>query len=175
GIPRIVSSLNDYEFILNNINNTKNGITLCVGSLFSNFNHINNNNIIQFIKKYSHRIHFLHLRNIIQMRKNDFFSFVESNHLTGNADMYNILKFMILEQFSRNELIPIKSDHGHILLHDIHLINNNNFQFNSGYTLYGRFRGLCELRGVHMAIQRELNLIFHHQLMLADNILISKL
>ena len=68
---------------------------------------------------------------------------------------------MLLEQNKRmndplrrnkDSVICMRPDHGHLTLGDI----KNLKKINPGYTLYGRFKGLCELRGIHFAVKNAL-------------------
>lgn len=60
GLPRIVSTQDDLEWICNQVDSTANGITFCTGSLSVN----RQNNLEQIVQKLGHRIHFTHLRNL---------------------------------------------------------------------------------------------------------------
>jgi len=59
GLPRIVSTQHDLEWICDQVNSTANGITFCTGSLSVN----RQNNLQQIVEKLGPRIHFTHLRN----------------------------------------------------------------------------------------------------------------
>ena len=136
GIPRIVSSQEDIRNILNIVDSPHNGITLCVGTLASH----PENSILNILYEYSHKVHFLHMRNIIK-DKDICLSFTESNHLEGDVDMYKIFYHMIKEK--RPFPIYYRADHGHLMLDDISKDN-----VNPGYSLIGRLRGISELRGL---------------------------
>ncbi|MEP3298626.1 MAG: mannonate dehydratase [Pseudoruegeria sp.] len=60
GLPRIISSADDIEHILNIVDHTANGLTLCSGSLGANLG----NDVPAIAKKYADRTHFAHLINI---------------------------------------------------------------------------------------------------------------
>jgi len=135
GLPRIVSTEEDLDWILNKHKSVHNGITFCTGSFSSN----KGNNINRMAKKYVDRIHFLHLRNTQYISK---YEFIESGHLTGDVDMYSVMKTMI----TQNRTIPMRPDHG------IKILDDNNRQANPGYPLIGRLKGLAELNGLQSAI-----------------------
>jgi mannonate dehydratase len=79
-------------------------------------------------------------------------SFVEADHLGGDVDMVAVVSELLHEQARRREAgnerwrIPFRPDHGHQLLDDTRR------QTHPGYPLFGRMRGLAELRGVMTAV-----------------------
>jgi len=145
GVPRIVSNIHDYNYVLNSYNSTSNGITYCSGSLASNIN----NDVYKIFKKFKNKINFIHLRNV-KIEK-DKKSFYESNHLSGDVDFVKIIKMIRKEEKRRsinNKInIPMRPDHGHCLLDD-----QSKKSINPGYTAIGRMMGLSELRGIIKSI-----------------------
>lgn len=145
GVPRIVSTLDDYDFILNSFRSQSNGMTFCSGSLGSNIN----NDVYKIFNKFKDKIHFIHLRNI-KIEK-DKKSFYESNHLSGDVDFVRLIKMILKEEKRRSKYkkieIPMRPDHGHCLLDD-----QKKKTFNPGYTAIGRLMGLSELRGIMKAV-----------------------
>jgi len=141
GVPRIVSSHEDYKFILNSINSKSNGMTFCSGSLASNIN----NDIYKIFNAFKDKVNFIHLRNV-KIEK-DKKSFYESNHLNGDVDFVKLIKMILKEEKRRGKNkkvdIPMRPDHGHCLLDD-----QKKKIFNPGYTAIGRLMGLSELRGI---------------------------
>ncbi len=149
GLPRIVSSQDDLEWICQQVDSTANGITFCTGSLSVN----RQNNLLQIVEKLGPRIHFAHLRN------NVFFehrAFHEYGHIEGDIDMYPIIKALLKEQIRRkvsgrkDVRIPFRPDHG------VKMLDDYTRSANPGYPLIGRLKGLSELSGMQMAIEREL-------------------
>mgnify|MGYP001361240142 FL=1 len=141
GVPRIVSNLDDYKYILNSYKSKSNGMTFCAGSLASNVN----NNVYKIFEAFKNKINFIHLRNV-KIEK-DKRSFYETNHLNGDVDFVKLIKMIKSEEKRRSTNkkthIPMRPDHGHCLLDDQKKKN-----INPGYTAIGRMMGLSELRGI---------------------------
>jgi mannonate dehydratase len=152
GLPRIVSNQQDLERILNAVDSSSNGITLCTGSLGAS----KKNNLVEIAQKFADRINFIHLRNVTRTADE---SFLEDNHLEGDVDMYGVMKVLLLEQKRRvsagrkNTRMPVRPDHGHLMLPDHHKQG-----IYPGYSLFGRMRALAELRGLELGISRSLGL-----------------
>ena len=148
GLPRIVSTATDLQKIIEAIDSPANGITFCTGSLGARAE----NDLPAMLKKFADKIHFIHLRSV--KREPGTINFFEANHLEGDADMYAVIKEIIIEQHRRIEAkdgvvsIPIRPDHGHVMLDDL---TKNAYP---GYSAIGRLRGLAEIRGVQLSIER---------------------
>ena len=143
GLPRIVNSMEDYDFILSKAPYKSNGICFCTGSLGAS----EKNNLPEIAKALGDKVHFIHLRNVRRDEEGNFF---EADHLDGNVDMYAVVKELLLIQKKSNISIPFRPDHGHQMLDDLGKINN------PGYSAIGRLRGLAELRGLEEGIIRSL-------------------
>ena len=147
GLPRIVSTFDDFSALLKAVDSPANGFTLCTGSLGAEAS----NNLVSFVEKLGSRIHFAHLRSV--QRQADG-SFHESGHLTGDVDMFRIVEAILKEQRKREALhrkdarIPMRADHGHVILDDL---NKNT---NPGYSAIGLLKGMAELRGLELGILR---------------------
>ncbi|MDV7272163.1 mannonate dehydratase [Thioclava sp. A2] len=145
GLPRVVSTAEDIDWILNAVDSPANGLTLCTGSLGAN----PANDLPAIAARFAERIHFAHLRNV---RKDADGSFEEAAHLDGDTDMVAVLRVLLAEETRRKAQgrsdwsIPFRPDHGHELGPDI---GRGAFP---GYPLVGRLRGLAELRGVIRAL-----------------------
>jgi len=152
GLPRVVSSKEDVKQILNASDSFYNGLTLCTGSFGAGFK----NDLVDIAKTYADRINFIHLRNVIRNEEGDF---LEDNHLEGDIDIYSIMKILLLEQKRRiaenrkDILMPMRPDHGHLMIPD--QLKQGIYP---GYSLFGRMRGLAELRGMEMGIIKSLGL-----------------
>ncbi|UTA70066.1 mannonate dehydratase [Emticicia sp. 21SJ11W-3] len=153
GLPRVVSTENDLKQLMAACNIRNNGITFCTGSLGVR----PDNDLPGMIERLGDRIHFLHLRTT--RREANPLDFHEAAHLNGDVDMYAVVKAVAKEALKRkaNGLddyeIPMRPDHGHQILDDL------NKKTYPGYSAIGRLKGLAELRGLEMAIDRSLTSI----------------
>ncbi len=149
GLPRIVSTREDLEWIVKQYDSPSNGIAFCTGSLAARAD----NSLEDIIKSVGHRINFLHLRNNFLMPDG---SFGECGHLDGCVDMYEVMKLLLQEQQQRikdgrkDTRMPLRPDHG------IKLVDDYGRKANPGYPLTGRLKGLTELRGLELGIERSL-------------------
>jgi mannonate dehydratase len=147
GLPRIVSTKEDLEWITKAYDSISNGITFCTGSLSVR----SNDYLLDIIKSVGSRIHFLHLRNNVLLPDGCFHEF---GHIHGCVDMYAVMKALLEEQQRRiregrkDVRMPVRPDHG------IKLLDDWNRQANPGYPLIGRMKGLAELSGLEMGIER---------------------
>merc|ERR1712137_368759 len=108
------------------------------------------------VEEFASNISFVHLRNVQKDKdQSKFFgSFTESDHLTGDIDMFHVLRTVLEEQQRRkcsgrkDFRLPYRPDHGHKMLDDLKK------KTNPGYPAVGRLRGLAELRGLELGILR---------------------
>ncbi len=146
GLPRIMSSEEDFEWLSKACPSLNNGITFCSGSLGAR----KDNKLSGLFKKYAERVHFLHLRSTKILDNGDFF---ETEHLDESVDMVGLMKVIIEELKRRKKTgrldfnIPMRPDHGHKILDDFKR------KANPGYPLLGRLKGLAELAGLERGIR----------------------
>lgn len=140
GLPRIVSTQHDIRLIMDAVDETANGLTLCTGSLGSGAE----NDLAAIANAFSDRVHFVHLRNVTKFNDG---SFSEAAHLDGDVDLVAVIDELLKAESRRNVDLPFRADHGHALLTDAATLTQ------PGYTLIGRLRGLAELRGVICALK----------------------
>ena len=147
GLPRIVSTAGDLQWMIDTVNSMANGFTFCTGS----FGVRADNDLVAMVRQFGSRIWFAHLRST--RREENPASFHEAPHLAGDVDMFAVIKAIAEEEHRRQEAgqpdpIPMRPDHGHQMLDDLRK------QTNPGYSAIGRLKGLAELRGVELAVHR---------------------
>lgn len=146
GLPRVVCKRDQIYTLLKEVKSPSNGITFCTGSLGVR----PDNDLIRMAEEFGPAIHFVHLRNI---QREDNGAFIESGHLEGDVPMYEVAKELLIEMHKRksagmDDRIPMRPDHGHRLIAD------GDLKVNPGYSGIGRLKGLAELRGLEMGIEK---------------------
>lgn len=140
GLPRVVSTAADARRILRETPSKHNGLTFCTGS----YGVRADNDLPAMVREFGERIHFIHLRSTKRTPEGNFF---EDNHLEGDVPMVEVIDEILKWQEKRQKSLPMRPDHGHQMLDDLHKKVSN-----PGYTAIGRLKGLAEIRGVEEAL-----------------------
>ena len=150
GLPRVMSSTDDYARVLDAVETPANGATLCTGSLgvAPGFD------AAEFVHRLGPRIHFAHLRNTKRLASPDparatIFEAPPHEGATAKVGTHTAHKAEEARRRSvgrSDHAIPMRPDHGQELLTD------RDRDSLPGYPLIGRMRGLAELRGIMAAV-----------------------
>lgn len=154
GLPRMVSTIEDMQWMKDTVDNIHNGFTMCTGS----YGVCEDNDLVKMIETFGDRIHFTHLRATCRERNPK--TFHEAAHLGSDVNMVAVVKAILTEESRRKAAgdlrpIPMRPDHGHQMLDDLKK------KTNPGYSAIGRLKGLAEVRGVELALKQ----VFFHQLL----------
>ncbi|CAM3472177.1 mannonate dehydratase [Halomonas lysinitropha] len=147
GLPRVVSTPDDAQWLLDAVPSPANGLTLCTGS----YGVRADVDLADMARRFAPKIYFAHLRST-KREAPDPRSFHEAAHLDGDVDMVAVIAALVAEErrreMSGGPRLPLRPDHGH------HILDDRHRDTAPGYPLYGRLRGLAELRGVELAVRQ---------------------
>lgn len=139
GLPRIVSDKNDIRWILDAVESPSNGFTFCAGSLSAGIQ----NDVVDLAKKFAKKSFFVHLRST-EIAENG--NFIEASHLGGRANLIEVIRIFEKE----NPAVPMRVDHGKLMLDDVAK------NYNPGYSFLGRMFALAQVEGMMAVVRNEM-------------------
>ena len=139
GLPRIVSNEDDIRWILDAVESPANGFTFCAGSLSAGIQ----NDVVDLAKKFAKKSFFVHLRSTEIAETGNF---IEASHLGGRANLIEVIRIFEKE----NPAVPMRVDHGKLMLDDVAK------NYNPGYSFLGRMFALAQVEGMMAVVRNEM-------------------
>jgi len=139
GLLFIVSNEDDIRWILELVESPANGFTFCAGSLSAGIQ----NDVVDLAKKFANKSFFVHLRSTEIKENGDF---VEASHLGGRANLIELIRIFEKE----NPNVPMRVDHGKLMLDDVAK------NYNPGYSFLGRMFALAQVEGMMAVVRNEM-------------------
>lgn len=139
GLPRIVTDEADIAWLLDAVDNPHNGLTFCAGSLSAGIH----NDTRQLARRFACRTHFVHLRSTEALPGGNF---IESSHLEGRGHLIDLIRIFETE----NPALPMRVDHGRMMLGD------EDKGYNPGYSFHGRMLALAQVEGMMAVVSEHL-------------------
>ncbi|MDD3789060.1 MAG: mannonate dehydratase [Petrimonas sp.] len=140
GLPRIVTGEEDIQWILDAVHSESNGLTFCAGSLSAGVH----NNTVALAEKFAKQTCFVHLRSTDVAENGDF---IEASHLEGRGNLIELIR--IFEK--QNPSLPMRVDHGKLMLDDAEK------DYNPGYSFLGRMFALAQVEGMMAVVRNEID------------------
>jgi mannonate dehydratase len=136
GLPRIVTSMDDIDWILKAVDNKHNEIAFCAGSLSAGIH----NELPEMAQKFVARTGFVHLRSTdIDANGN----FIEASHLAGRGRLIELVRIFEREK----PTLPMRIDHGKLMSEDA------DKDYNPGYSFLGRMFAFAQIDGVMATVR----------------------
>ncbi len=136
GLPRIVTSKEDIDWLLTAVESSHNGLTFCAGSLSAG----SHNDVPALARRFAKRTHFVHLRSTNILSDGNF---IEAPHLEGRGHLLELIRIFEKE----NPSLPMRVDHGRMMLGD------EDKGYNPGYSFHGRMFALAQMDGAMAAVR----------------------
>jgi mannonate dehydratase len=136
GLPRIVTSAEDIDWILKAVDNRHNEIAFCAGSLSAG----THNELPEMARKFASRTGFIHLRSTEVAANGDF---IEASHLAGRGHLIELVRIFEREK----PALPMRIDHGKLMSEYV------DKGYNPGYSFLGRMFALAQMDGVMAAVK----------------------
>lgn len=130
GLPRIVSTRDHLQRILDVVESPNHGLTFCTGALGASLE----NDLPAMAAEFGGRVTFLHARNVRHAGPRDFYEAAHPSD-AGDVDMRAVLAALLRAGFAG----PVRPDHGRMIWGECAI---------PGYGLYDRALGAMYLRGL---------------------------